>query len=151
MKTMKLVALCIVVLSLFACTHSVPIPPTNPDQDNLSNNRALWESSHLSTYTYTYTYTNKRECLCTPVEDLLITVNNGQVTSNADTSPAPEISNQLMTVEELFQVIEQAISDQVDRLDVIYNPTLGYPERITIDVDERMVDEELIHIVKDLH
>ena len=150
MKVIKLLALCIVVLSFFACTHSVQ-PPADPIQANLNKNMALWQNSNLSTYTYTY----KRVCFCPPEEDILVTVTNGQV-SAASYSPSGialplERVNQFMSVEELFQVIQKAITDQVAKLDVTYNSASGYPESIYIDIDERMADEERTHLVSNLH
>lgn len=151
MKVIQLVALALLV-SLVACIHPVPPVTTgNPDQDALNKNRALWKKAHLSTYTYTY----KRMCFCPPEEDILVKVQYGNVVA-ASYSPSnnpvmPERLDALMTVEELFQVIQKAITDQVARLDVTYNPSLGYPERIFIDVDERMADEEMTHLVGNLH
>jgi hypothetical protein len=63
----------------------------------------------------------------------------------------PERLDSLMTVTELFQVVEKALIDEVAQLDVTYNAKLGYPERIYIDIDRRMADEEMEHLVSNLH
>jgi hypothetical protein len=151
MKVIQLVAFALIV-SLLGCTHSVSPPMTgNPDQDALNKNRALWKNAHLSTYTYTY----KRMCFCPPEEDILVKVQYGNVVS-ASYSPSnnpvmPERLDGLKSIDEFFQVIQQAITNEVARLEVTYNPRLGYPERIYIDVDERMADEEMEHQVSNLH
>ncbi len=151
MKVIQLVALALLV-SLFGCIHSTPPTSTgNPDQDALNKNRILWKNAHLSTYTYTY----QVMCFCPPEEDILVRVLYGNVVA-ASYSPSnnpvmPERLDDLMTVEELFQVIQKAITDEVAQLEVTYNSKLGYPERVYIDVDERMVDEEVSHMVSSLH
>ncbi len=150
MKVLQLVVLALIV-SLFGCIYSVPSTTGNPDQDALNKNSILWKEAHLSTYTYTY----KVMCFCPPEEDILVRVLYGNVVA-ASYSPSnnpvmPERFDDLMTVEELFQVIQGAITDEVSRLEVTYNSKLGYPERVYIDVDERMTDEEITHMVNSLH
>ena len=150
MKIFQLVALALIV-SLVGCIHSAPPPSTgNPDQDALNQNRALWKEAHLSTYTYIY----QVMCFCPPEEDILVKVLYDNVV-DASYSPSnnpvmPERLDDLMTVEELFQVIQKAIDDEVAQLEVTYNAKLGYPERIYIDIDERMADEEVTHLVSKL-
>jgi hypothetical protein len=151
MKIIQLVILA-AIISLLGCAHSVQPPSTgNPDQDALNRNRALWKNANLSTYTYTY----KRMCFCPPEKDIAVTVQYGDVAAASyspdDTPVLPERLDDLFTVEELFQVIEKAITDEVARLDVTYNSELGYPESIFIDVDEQMADEEITHFVSNLH
>ena len=151
MKVIHLVLLAVIV-SLFGCIHPVPPHTTgNPDQDALNRNMALWKKAHLSTYTYTY----KRVCFCPEEEYIQVKVQYGEVVS-AHYSPSskpvmPERLDSLKTVEELFQVIQKAITDEVAKLEVTYNARLGYPERIYIDIDERMADEEMEHQVSNLH
>lgn len=154
MKFVQLILLTITVL-LFGCTHSTPEPTTgNSDQSDrhaLNKNRMLWKNAHLSNYTYTY----KKRCFCPPEEDFVVTVQYGNVITASyfpSSDPVmPERLDSLMTVKELFQVIEKALTDEVAQLDVTYNAKLGYPERIYIDIDERMADEEMEHLVSNLH
>lgn len=151
MKVIQLVVLAVVV-SLFGCIHPVPPPSTgNPDQDALNSNRTLWKGANLSTYTYTY----KRMCFCPPEEDIAVMVQYSNVTAASyypSNNPVmPERLDSLLTVEELFQVVQKAITDEVAQLDVTYNSELGYPEHIFIDVDKRMADEEMTHLVSNLH
>ncbi|MCI5142067.1 MAG: hypothetical protein D3909_10170 [Candidatus Electrothrix sp. ATG1] len=151
MKVIQLVVLTLVV-SLLGCVYPVPPFTTgNPDQDALNKNRILWKNANLSNYTYTY----KRMCFCPPEEDIVVTVQDGDVLSASyipsNTPVMPERLDDLMTVEELFQVIQKAITDEVAQLDVTYNSRSGYPERIFIDVHELMADEEMTHMVSKLH
>ncbi|XCN74499.1 MAG: DUF6174 domain-containing protein [Candidatus Electrothrix aestuarii] len=151
MKIIQLVVLALIV-SLFGCTHpTLPHIDDNPQQEALNKNHALWKNSNRSTYTYTY----KRVCFCPQEEDIVVDVQYGNVVSAhyypSDNPVMPERLDSLMTVEELFEVIQKAINDDVAQLDVTYNAQLGYPERIYIDVDERMADEEMEHQVSNLH
>ncbi|MCW5213487.1 hypothetical protein VU04_11325 [Desulfobulbus sp. TB] len=120
-------------------------------RDALHKNRLLWKKAHLSNYTYTY----KRRCFCPPEEDIAVEVQYGNVIRASyfpSSDPVmPERLDSLMTVTELFQVIEKALIDEVAQLDVTYNAKLGYPERIYIDIDRRMADEEMEHLVSKLH
>lgn len=150
MKIIQLVVLAVIV-SLFGCVNPVPPQIDNPDQAALDKNIALWKSTHLSNYTYTY----KRVCFCPPEEDIIVVVQYGEVALASyypsNTPVTPERLDDIKTVEELFQVIQNAITDKVAQLDVVYNSKLGYPERFFIDVDERMADEEMTHLVSNLH
>ena len=150
MKIVQLVVLA-VTLSLFGCTYPILQITGDQDQDALNRNQTLWKNAHLSSYSYTY----KRMCFCPPEEDMVVKVQYGDVAS-ASYSPSntpvlPDRLDDLMTVEDFFQVIQEAITNKVARLDVTYNATLGYPERIFIDIDERMADEEITHLVSNLH
>ncbi|MCI5124729.1 MAG: hypothetical protein D3925_09690 [Candidatus Electrothrix sp. AR5] len=152
MKIINIVALCFVMLSLSACPHP-PIPPVqvNPVQAELNKNMELWRHSNISNYTYTY----KKNCFCPPEEAILITVSNGQVTaasySPSGTSLPPEKLNSLMTIDKLFQVIQGAITQQYDRLEVTYNATLGYPENIMTNPNEQATDLGRSYTVSNLH
>jgi hypothetical protein len=94
-------------------------------------------------------------CFCPQEEDIVVDVQYGNVVSAhyypSNDPVMPERFDSLKTVEELFEVIQKAINDDVAQLDVTYNTQLGYPERIYIDVDERMADEEMEHQVSNLH
>ncbi|CAK8723146.1 Lipoprotein [Candidatus Electrothrix laxa] len=151
MKIIQLVVLAAIV-SIFGCTHPMSPPSTgNPDQDALNSHRTLWKNANLSNYTYTY----KRMCFCPPEEDITVTVQYGNVNAASyypSNNPVlPERLDDLSTVEELFQLIQKAITSEVAQLDVTYNADLGYPEHIFIDVDKQMADEEMTHLVSNLH
>ena len=150
MKIIQLAAFAL-ILALFACAAPGPQTTGDPHQDALNRNQALWKNAHLSSYSYTY----KRLCFCPEEEDILVKVQYGDVKA-ASYSPSnspvlPDRLDGLMTVEEFFQVIQDAISNKVARLDVTYNSKLGYPERIFIDVDKLMADEEMTHLISNLH
>ena len=55
--------------------------------------------------------------------------------------------NQLFTIEDLFDRIQEAIDSHAALLRVTYNRDLGYPENIYIDQIENAVDEEVTYTV----
>lgn len=71
--------------------------------------------------------------------------------SPSNTPVLPDRLDDIMTVDTFFQVIQDAINKKVAKLDVTYNATLGYPERIFIDVDKLIADEEVTHVISNLH
>ncbi len=74
-----------------------------------------------------------------------VTVSAGMVTDvssaspDTTTIPAPE---RFLTIEELFALIQEAITQGVSSIEVTYDETYGYPAELFIDHDERMADEE---------
>ncbi len=84
----------------------------------------------------------------------MVTVENGSPASIvyvADGQPATNTAFQRAdTIDELFQIIHQAIDDGVDRLNVQYDPTYGYPTTINIDPRADAVDEESAYFVSEL-
>lgn len=151
MKVVQLFVIAITV-SIFGCTmHPVPSITGDPDQDALNKNLSLWNSAHLSTYSYTY----KRMCFCPEEEDIVVKVQYGDVVSAfyspSNTPVLPDRLDDLMTIEKFFLLIQDAISKKVAELDVTYNAEFGYPERIFIDVDKLIADEEITHFISKLH
>ena len=56
------------------------------------------------------------------------------------------VSN-FQSIEGLFGVIESAIEENAHEVDITYNAELGYPEKIKIDYDKMVADEEKIYSV----
>jgi hypothetical protein len=54
------------------------------------------------------------------------------------------------TVEELFDIIPEAIRQRVARLEVRYHEVLGYPLDVAIDYDRNVIDEEVTYRVLEL-
>ena len=71
----------------------------------------------------------------------MVNLNNNQVITDL-TSPK--------TIEELFNIIEDAIKCNADEMQISYDPTLGYPTRVAIDYEKILVDEEITYTVTNL-
>jgi hypothetical protein len=102
-----------------------------------------------------YTMTVARSCECAPESTgpVVVTVRNGVVASRryVRTGMAVAASYEPLfpAVEGLFARIDSASRQGVHALRVDYHPTLGYPTRISIDVNAQMVDDELTITVSD--
>jgi len=120
-------------------------------QAELDRNIALWNASGVNSYDFTY----RRLCFCLPEEDVVVSVVNKEIVKASYSPSGSPLSgndlDRLLTVEDLFAVIQEAISNDVASIDVFYNANRGYPVKIYIDVDERMADEEITHILVDFH
>lgn len=94
-----------------------------------------------------YEYVQTQLCFCHPdyTKPYRIRVQAGKVVDARDAetgAPAPE-QYVARTVPELFAVIQDALDRDADRLDVAYDPELGYPTSIVIDYERQAADEEL--------
>ena len=121
------------------------------EQAALDSNISLWGSANVSNYQYTY----KAVCFCQIVEDIIVSVVDGEVSEAYYLSSGVYLSeqerNDTYTIDELFVVIQDAIDAKVEKLDVTYNSSSGYPEYISIDYDKMIADDEITYLVKDFH
>jgi hypothetical protein len=131
MRTRLLVILAsAVLLFLSACAN-----PYSDLQSHLRQNEQKWAAQKIDNYQYTL----RILCFCPQeiTEPVVVEVRDG-VTTSAN------------TVNELFDIIRDAIAQKVSKLTVEYDPTLGYPKQITIDPIETAIDEERAYTVSDL-
>jgi hypothetical protein len=107
-------------------------------------NRARWRARHVESYTYEY----RRGCFCGVYGLVRLQVTNGTLVAvtpiEAYISPQVDPLTVFPTVEQLFEVVIDA-ANRADDLQVTYDPALGYPKSISIDYDERYVDDEVFH------
>jgi hypothetical protein len=95
-----------------------------------------------------------RGCEC-PVESVgpaTVTVENGAISVHYTQSGASvprAFIPAFPDVEGLFDLIEDAQKQSYDKVDVEYDAELGYPTRISVDIDERAVDDEFGIYVRD--
>ena len=125
--------------------------PTAQDTP-LRSARAKWASQAPAAYSYIVS----RGCFC-PVEAIgpvTVLVRNGVVESLKYTQTGADVPlqyrNWFPTVEGLFAQIDSARANRVARLDVTYDPTLGYPTRIDVDVNLNIADEEYTYVASNL-
>ncbi|HUP19228.1 MAG TPA: DUF6174 domain-containing protein [Gemmatimonadota bacterium] len=114
-------------------------------QEALQEARRRWAAQGSADYTLTV----RRSCFCgqEAIGPALLRVAGGDVVSRIYTEtgdPVPEAWARLFPdVEGLFDVVEDAIERNADRIDVTYDPRFGYPSEVFIDYEERVADEEL--------
>ncbi len=139
-----LLGLCLVPLTA-ACS-------TEEDErlDDLAAARSLWIANAPGAYDFNYL----RSCFCPDVFPARVYVVDGVVTlvRNLETStPLPEERNDdFPTVDQLFNELDALIRLEPHQLEVRYDQQLGYPSFVSVDIEERMVDEEFSYTVDDL-
>jgi Family of unknown function (DUF6174) len=110
---------------------------------DLVSARARW-NLHGAT---AYTLRGSTQCFCVMGgREVDIEVLNGQVTrvTYADSgTPLPsELGASFRSVEQLFDIIDEAVRQDAHRIEVTYDPRRGFPTRLWIDWSERIADEE---------
>lgn len=122
--------------------------------DNSSQVRAEFEANKqkwLDNRPQNYNYTLERSGFISPDAraPVNLTVNGNEVVDakfvtpgqTTDGNPVPDF-NQL-TVDDLFNTVENAINSAAAEVRVTYDETLGHPTSIFIDQDRRIADEEI--------
>jgi hypothetical protein len=142
------------ICSLIGCTGNGLPGSSNSAQDELDQNREVWESAGISNYSYRF----QRSCECLPevTRPFVVSVQNGVITEVRDFETGEVLDEdglgelRVSTVEGLFDVIQEAINDRADSISIEYDSELGYPSSINIDHDEQISDEETILTAQDL-
>ncbi len=118
----------------------------------LSAARARWAQRGPTSYTVTVL----RGCECLPemTGPVVIIVRDGAVVSRtyvATGAPvASPLAEQFPSVEQMFARIVAARRADVARLQVVYDPALGHPVRVSIDPDAMVVDDEVTYQLSEL-
>jgi hypothetical protein len=124
------------------CGITGPSDPLDRERERLEQARAQWRSLGIADYRFTF----QRACFCAPSlrDPALVNVLRGAIVS-VESVPggAPQDPALYYTVEQLFQLIEDAIDQDAARLSVTYDSGLGYPTSGFIDRNEMIADEEL--------
>ena len=132
-----------------------PIDPGDfspqPDPDDLAaleRSRSLWEAQRLTDYGYTLTV----HCNC-PAEyvgPFEVTVRDTWIASATwKGEPLEPGRAAIYTIDDVFVMIERAIQDGTD-VDLTYDPQLGYPQLVIIDVEAVAVDGGLAFTIENL-
>ena len=135
-------------------TPTTTVTPTVSDPDSvqatLLRHQDRWERSGITDYDYTGAWS----CFC-PQEylaDVAVTVRGGVVTSVAfageEFTVVPPSPERFVPVEELFALLQDAVTRNAARIEVAYDERYGYPAELFIDYDERMADEETRFVMR---
>lgn len=131
------------ILASFVVLAGCGILDPDDRRDDLADARRRWDSLNIVSYEYVL----QRSCFC-PIETVRpyrVRVLNGAVVDARDveTGAAPPAGLPILTIPELFAVIEDALDQSAYSLEVDYDAQRGYPVRIAIDYDRQTADEEL--------
>lgn len=119
-------------------------------QKDLDVARTLWNAKKMTTYSLVQT----RSCFC--VEDytraMMYHIVDGMINTwslvYADDGNKVTIETQLNTINQAFDMIQEAIDSKVANLTVQYDIVTGYPISIAIDRDFMIADEEMYYSYK---
>ncbi|MDD9994316.1 MAG: DUF6174 domain-containing protein [Dehalococcoidia bacterium] len=120
-------------------------------QAELDRHRARWEASSAEDYSFVLAPI----CFCPQqlIDPVVIHVVGEVVTSVAyvESGEAPEHDGfgRYVTIDGLFDTIQEAIDREASQVTVSYDPTIGYPTDARLDYDARMLDEEYMFTVSD--
>lgn len=135
----------------FIITQQVNTASRLAIQEALNVAKAVWASQELSKIEYTFDYKISSLNVASS-GGITVTVKDNEVESavfnGSEGGVVPqEAMDNLKTVEGLFDEIQNAINQEAFSIDVAYNAALGFPESISIDFEQAIVDEEFIATV----
>ncbi len=136
---MRRLSLAVAALVLAGCSES-----TAPVPDELALNVRKWEKRGPPSYSYDY------QAICFCIDSVLrpvrISVTDKAVSRVVfrDTQEvvAAEGLDDYPTVEDLFEVIRDAIARNAHSIEVRYDALFGYPTEASIDYQQNVADEE---------
>ncbi|MFM2318118.1 MAG: hypothetical protein RLZZ215_739 [Pseudomonadota bacterium] len=111
---------------------------------------ALWKQKRPAHYAYQL----QPSCFCPPeyTQPIAIRVLQGKIQQaelvSSQKPLPPERQADAKTIEELFQLIRDAINRPAASVNISYDPQYGFPSTISIDLDRMIADEELYYSVK---
>lgn len=148
-----------VLVFLSACTAvpvATPLPSPvaqSPELQRLRDNRKKWESGAGRHYRarISASFFGPREWMV----PLIVEVKEGTLISMSTdgAQPAPtskewtEFADRHNTIEKVFGLIEKAMADKAERIEVDYDPALGYPMRVVIDPLAQAADDETYYTI----
>lgn len=135
------------VMATAACEDVLEQSMEDRMRRELEVNRSRWARSDIASYRYLLSV----ECACPPaaLRAVEITVRDGVPVSaryhDDGTAADPALFAGYDTVEELFELIEDALDRRADSITALYETryALGNPEAIDIDYDEFGSGDEL--------
>jgi hypothetical protein len=117
--------------------------PDDGGRAALARARQEWAAAGWDAYRLAFV----RSCECLPemAGPFEVTVEDARIVSaTREGEPVEPGAAVLYTVEGLFGLVEDAYDRGAPTVRVTYTPGLGVPERVFVDYDERMADEEAV-------
>jgi hypothetical protein len=134
--------LCLIIAAIFipACDSIAP--------DNATGAYDIWRAAGI----HNYTVDQMRSCFCPEGgETIRITVRSDSIISVvriADNSEVPlPLRSAYLTIDSLFGIIRSPHNDSIA---VLYNPRLGYPERLDVNPQLHPVDGGFLIVTSNL-
>lgn len=138
------------VLGIASLVAGCSTSPFDLSASAVRDHRAAWEALGLTDYEFDV----HRQCECSAdwVRPARVVVRGGRVVeaTYADSGQPAAASMTYPTIDELFDMIEEAIRLEAPGLWVSYDPRLEYPTDISINYQEQVVDDEISISAKNL-
>ena len=144
--SIRLATFALLALNASGCKSSITGP-----RGELDEARARWSMSAPAAYSVVVS----RSCECLPAAagPVLVTVRNGVAQSRRYTQTGESLtstqSTWFPTVEELFTIIDAAIHEGIQPIDITYDATFGYPTRVFLG--DTSADGGAAYFASDLH
>jgi hypothetical protein len=95
-----------------------------------------------------YSFHRQNDCFCSPetTREMLITADGKRLTDAIYTDDQTPVADELrtdLTIDAMFDTIDEAIAQEADRVDVKFHVILGYPTELSVVYDRNVGDAEL--------
>ncbi len=138
-------ALGVVMLAVAGCANE----PNGGVRAEYEQQRAIWEATNMADYTYQL----RISCFCPSGPfPVLVTVEDGMVAAlewvdppQDFSDPEPDANFYGKTIDDLYDIIRDALDAEADSIAVTYNPVGQYPTNISIDFFIDAVDDEITY------
>lgn len=140
---MKHLTLSLLVFLLLSCSKE-----KSETSGDFELNKNKWEALAIDSYSYTF----EISCFCIRefTQPKAVQVVNGELKMVNGLPYNKDEHSGILTIDQLFNVIEKAQKDNVHTLEVTYDPEKGYPATVYIDWEAMIADEEMGYYVSDL-
>ncbi len=114
-------------------------------RERFDRNLQKWMASGISSYEFTY----QKLCFCLidETQEVRILVRDGQIVSVSRVSDGMPVDSvpfdAFSTVDDLFDLVQRAIEQNAAKLEVEYDPLLGFPTLVDIDFAIIVADDEI--------
>jgi hypothetical protein len=138
--------------SASGCTELTKVNTAVDQNEAIKQSREKWESSKFDHYVFEITMS----CFCVTelTQPIVIEVKDGEPVTityaNGD-----EIEKDVRkffaphdTLDKVFDLINSAVKEKAERVEVEYDATLGYPTKITIDRSQAVADDEVFYAIR---
>jgi len=138
----RAVVLVVTLAALTSCSITGP-SARRSDELELARNRQRWASARVHDYEFDF----QRTCFCPPelTQEVHIVVRDDAIVSvvrTSDGQPANGDYTIWPSIDALFLDVQQRLEQHIERLDVTYDETLGYPRSILADIALMAADDE---------
>jgi hypothetical protein len=117
----------------------------NEIQTTLTKNLNLWKSKNITSYSFDTDIDNiwfHKHFTATVVKNKIVDIQTPPPISFLDNTISKE--NQ-KTIDDYFDLIQDAINKNYYLINVEYDSTYGYPTAISLDYNKNMMDEEIAY------